>query len=183
MLLFLIGISGFYLGRVNINLPMFIDTSMTVLPFFAIGYIFRKYSNILVKNKYDRLGLLFVLVLACITLCLSGGSTMFIENKFDINPLVFYIRGITGTLCVLYLSKAIVKLPFVSYIGRYSIMILLTHLLVLAVVSMVVSKLICNSDLAYWTTVCVTLISYIVIIPLMKKYLPYVTSQKDVFNL
>ncbi len=115
--------------------------------------------------------------------CHLDARGMFIENKFDINPLVFYIRGITGTLCVLYLSKAIVKLPFVSYIGRYSIMILLTHLLVLAVVSMVVSKLICNSDLAYWTTVCVTLISYIVIIPLMKKYLPYVTSQKDVFNL
>ena len=110
-------------------------------------------------------------------------GTLLLIGQFLRARLPLFQKGITGTLCVLYLSKAIVKLPFVSYIGRYSIMILLTHLLVLAVVSMVVSKLICNSDLAYWTTVCVTLISYIVIIPLMKKYLPYVTSQKDVFNL
>ena len=183
LLMFIIGFIGLYLGRVNINLPMFVDTTMTTLPFFAIGYIFRIYSNILIKNKYDKYWPLFVLFLVGITYGLSGGETMFIENKFDINPFVFYIRGITGTLCILYLSKAIVRLPFISYIGRYSIMILLTHLLVLAVISMIINRFIHNADWAYFITVCITLASYIVIIPLMKRFLPYVTAQKDVLRV
>ena len=46
-ILFIIGIIGFFMGRNNVNIQIFIDTSMTVLPFFAIGYIFRKYTHIL----------------------------------------------------------------------------------------------------------------------------------------
>ena len=41
-ILFIIGIIGFFMGRNNVNIQIFIDTSMTVLPFFAIGYIFQE---------------------------------------------------------------------------------------------------------------------------------------------
>ena len=81
---------------------------------------------------------------------------MYIENKFDVHPIAFYVSGITGTLCVLFISKAIVKIPFISYIGRYSIMLLVTHLLLLAVVSLIINKIISNHDRAYWCTVCIT---------------------------
>lgn len=183
VLMFIIGLSGFYFGQTKVNLPMFIDTTMTTLPFFAIGYVFRKYTSLLVANRYDRFWPLFVLILGGITAGLSNcGETMYIENQFHINPLAFYLRGITGTLCVLYISKALVRFPFVSYIGRYSIMILLTHLLVLAVISMIINKFIHDVDWAYFITVCITLASYRVIIPLMKRILPYVTAQKDVFK-
>lgn len=86
----------------------YFDTSMTVLPFFAIGYIFRKYTHILEPNKWDKYWILFVLMSGGITYLLSGGNLMYIENKFDVHPIAFYVSGITGTLCVLFISKAIV---------------------------------------------------------------------------
>ena len=159
------GIIGFFMGRNNVNIQIFIDTSMTVLPFFAIGYIFRKYTHILEPNKWDKYWILFVLMSGGITYLLSGGNLMYIENKFDVHPIAFYVSGITGTLCVLFISKAIVKIPFISYIGRYSIMLLVTHLLLLAVVSLIINKIISNHDRAYWCTVCITLASYSIIIP------------------
>ena len=88
-------------------IQIFIDTSMTVLPFFAIGYIFRKYTHILEPNKWDKYWILFVLMSGGITYLLSGGNLMYIENKFDVHPIAFYVSGITGTLCVLFISKAI----------------------------------------------------------------------------
>lgn len=99
------------MGRNNVNIQIFIDTSMTVLPFFAIGYIFRKYTHILEPNKWDKYWILFVLMSGGITYLLSGGNLMYIENKFDVHPIAFYVSGITGTLCVLFISKAIVKIP------------------------------------------------------------------------
>lgn len=182
-ILFIIGIIGFFMGRNNVNIQIFIDTSMTVLPFFAIGYIFRKYTHILEPNKWDKYWILFVLMSGGITYLLSGGNLMYIENKFDVHPIAFYVSGITGTLCVLFISKAIVKIPFISYIGRYSIMLLVTHLLLLAVVSLIINKIISNHDRAYWCTVCITLASYSIIIPLMKRFLPFVTAQKDLFKV
>ena len=182
-ILFIIGIIGFFMGRNNVNIQIFIDTSMTVLPFFAIGYIFRKYTHILEPNKWDKYWILFVLMSGGITYLLSGGNLMYIENKFDVHPIAVYVSGITGTLCVLFISKAIVKIPFISYIGRYSIMLLVTHLLLLAVVSLIINKIISNHDRAYWCTVCITLASYSIIIPLMKRFLPFVTAQKDLFKV
>lgn len=47
----------------------------------------------------------------------------------------------------------------------------------------VINRFIHNVDWAYFITVSTTLVSYIVIIPLMKRFLPCVTAQKDVFKV
>lgn len=43
----IIGFVGYYLGHIKLNLPMFIDSAMSALPFFYIGFITRKYTYIL----------------------------------------------------------------------------------------------------------------------------------------
>lgn len=47
----------------------------------------------------------------------------------------------------------------------------------------VINRFIHNVDWAYFVTVSTTLVSYIVIVPLMKRFLPYVTAQKDVLRV
>ena len=87
------------MGRNNVNIQIFIDTSMTVLPFFAIGYIFRKYTHILEPNKWDKYWILFVLMSGGITYLLSGGNLMYIENKFDVHPMTDLIPISTFNSC------------------------------------------------------------------------------------
>ena len=59
-------------------------------------------------------------------------------------------------------------------------MILLTHGLLLQVYIPIMKKLHLGDDLSVVLLLIVTMFSYNLIIPLMKKYLPYVTAQKDV---
>jgi hypothetical protein len=35
------------LGEYNVHLPLKIETAMTAMPFFAAGYLIRKYTNLL----------------------------------------------------------------------------------------------------------------------------------------
>ncbi|MEI3461824.1 MAG: acyltransferase family protein [Bacteroides eggerthii] len=56
-----IGLVGYAFGKYNINLPAFIDSSMTALPFFVCGYVFKHYTKILYPNKYDKYNILFIL--------------------------------------------------------------------------------------------------------------------------
>ena len=53
--------------------------------------------TILEPNKWDKYWILFVLMSGGITYLLSGGNLMYIENKFDVHPIAFYVSGITGT--------------------------------------------------------------------------------------
>ena len=45
----LIGCAGFYLGKLQIELPLYIDVSMTALPFYVAGFWIRRY-NFFQKN-------------------------------------------------------------------------------------------------------------------------------------
>ena len=40
----LIGCTGFYLGKLQIELPLYIDVSMTALPFYVAGFWIRRYN-------------------------------------------------------------------------------------------------------------------------------------------
>jgi fucose 4-O-acetylase-like acetyltransferase len=83
---------------------------------------------------------------------------------------------------VLFLSKAIGKIPLVSYFGRYSIMVLVTH----GWVQWSIIKILRDFHVHWPRPVAlafvfvVTMLLYLGIIPLMKRFLPHVTAQKDV---
>ena len=70
-------------------------------------------------------------------------------------------------------------IPFVTYFGRYSIMILLTHCLVLQIFLKIFILTGYSETIVNLLTFISTMMSYLMFIPLMKKYLPYVTAQKE----
>lgn len=163
----------------GVNLRGFLDTALTALPFFCIGYVFRKYTRILYDNSFDKYLLVIICVCAVITI-VGGGNSSYKANHFNMHPLLVYIRGMSGTLFIVFLAKYLKNLPFISYWGRYSIMVLLTHGLLLQVYIPIVKKLHLGDDLSVVLLLIGTMFSYNLVIPLMKKYLPYVTAQKDV---
>ncbi len=58
LLVCLLGSLGVYLGQKELLLPLFVDTALTSLPFFACGY-YLKHSGILYPNRCDRYNVLF----------------------------------------------------------------------------------------------------------------------------
>lgn len=177
-----LGVVGYAMGRANINLYGYVDSALTALPFFCLGYIFNRYTSILIANKYDRFNTLFVIILVTIvyfTKCRLNYRT----NTYNASILTVYIGGLAGTLCVMLFSKMIKELPLISYWGRYSIMILVTHLPLVKVFLFAINKLHLSQTATTIITTSIMMLSYTCIIPLMKKLLPYVTAQKGVIKI
>ena len=177
-----IGSFGFYLGTQNIYLPLFLDTACTSLPFFCFGYLFRAHSTILVPNKHDKY--LPIWTIACfIFIYLFAIKVSYHFNHFNGSMIALYSCGLIGTLFVIFLSKILKRLPLVSYWGRYSIIILCTHNLVVQFLAIFLKQLPISKEAMCFSNLIITMLLYLLIIPFCKKYLPYVTAQKDVIKV
>ncbi len=181
LLTFGIGLCGYGLSILDYRLPMFLDTAMTALPFFSMGYCVRKYTDMLVPNRLDRWNLAISLLCAVGCFLWAGTMVAFAINRYDVNPVRLYLGSFLGVSSVLFLAKSVRRLPLISYFGRYSIVILVSHWFLFPYVQRVV-------ELAHWpivpsllVTFVVTMLCYVAVIPLFLRYLPHVTAQKDVF--
>lgn len=94
-----------------------------------------------------------------------------------------YSGGIMGTLFIIYVSKTIKDIPIISYCGRYSIMILVTHYPLIKLIKPIIERW----NIPTWRTIfiiwLVLLFISLLIIPLFKKYIPQFTAQKDIIKI
>ena len=189
----MIGFIGILLGLFSVNLPATLDTAFSSMPFFAGGYyVFRK-TDILKPNKYDKYLPYFIIVsfslvaIICNTLLIDSSQFYsFIKNTFTLKAaLIFYPYGFVGIFGVILLAKLLKKIPLISYFGRYSIMILVTHWVVFDFIAAVLNHLRLNLPIGYifMINLILTMLSYVIIIPFMRKFMPHVTAQKDVIPI
>ena len=122
-----------------------------------------------------------VLILIALTFILSTHQP---ETPILLHTASFFISGISGALMVLFFAKAFRHIPFVSYLGRYSIILLLTHGLLVRAWTPICRYLSLHThpDAAIFIVLLLILSSYLIIIPLCIKYLPYVTAQKPLLK-
>lgn len=66
----LLGGVGYLLGKFCVNLPLWIDTTFSVTPFFCFGYILKQRTNFLYPNNYDGYNIYFI-VFCCIVISLQ----------------------------------------------------------------------------------------------------------------
>ena len=184
------GLLGFLMNSTGFYLPLWIDSSLTVMPFFLCGYLIRNYSNILYGNIDTKSIIVFILsailLLTIYYLIEKGelGSINFFYNDYGVTLLSLYLGGITGTYCVLLLAKYLKHVPVISYIGRYSIIVLLTHQPFLFVIRNILYKL----NISQEGVICNLSIFIVIIfvsIPTIQfciKFLPYFFAQKDMWK-
>lgn len=176
---FLCGVCGYYLSCFKINLPCYIDSALVAMPFFVIGFIFRKYTNILYPQKYDKYNWIFI-VISTIILLLFAHFENFRTMTFETNIFQIYLFGFIGTLSVLFFCKYFKHIPFISYCGRYSIIILVTHRHICGLLSRLVkSHFVIDTTFMVLIVFLLTMLICYSLIPFMKKYCGYITAQKD----
>ncbi|MBR3027489.1 MAG: acyltransferase [Bacteroidales bacterium] len=181
-----IGIIGLTLGIYRIELPATIDTAFSAMPFYVAGYMCFRKTDILKPNKYDKyLPILIVLAFAFVFI-FCHRKIHFLHNTFTIHSaLVVYPCGLLGTYGIIMLAKLLKKLPLISYFGRYSIIILVTHIEVLNIFAAVLkySGLNLSVGYTYLLNFILMMLSYLLIIPFMRKFMPHVTAQKDLIQI
>ncbi len=182
ILCFFLGTIGFTLGYFRIYLPFYIDTAFTAIPFFCLGFVFRRYTEILVPNKLDKY--LPILIFLCLLyLCLFAVRVSYVFNRYDGSIFTIYSCGLIGTLFIIFFSKILKSLPLISYWGRYSIVILCTHNMVIQFLAIFLKKTHWNNTALCVSDLIITMMLYLLIIPFSLKYLPHVTAQKDVIKV
>jgi len=186
LLSIIIGVVGVTFSNYGIEVPFYIDSAFTSVPFFAFGYYSFRFTALAKKNKMDKWIPLFVILFVLFL--------YFVAPKYDLrsnsgisyqNVWLIYLCGFLGVLSVVLLSKMIRKLPLVSFWGRYSIMILVSHGIVFKFVSVLISSSISkiiemNSVELFVLNLFFTMSICTLLIPFMKKYMPHVTAQKDI---
>lgn len=175
------------LGYSNLShYPFYLDSALTVIPFYLCGYLFKNYSEILYPNRFDKWNLLLsFLCLVGYCLLIPGvftGNLPYVSygwNLYELDILRLYLSALVGILMVLFFAKHWEHLPFISYIGRYSIIILGTHQLVHLLVLDKCFSFFPSSILLLCLKFFLCLFISSLLIPLCRKYFPYFFAQKD----
>lgn len=165
----------------GINTPLFSDTALTILPFFAFGYTIGRRTNFLSERKSSWYELFFIIFLFALVYFFAAPLD-YATNRFS-NKAFYtcYVCGIFGTIAILLISRRIGILNPISYWGRYSIIVLCTHIPVLHAMKFVIMRFFgCDNNLLMIIIFVVVMMAELLIIPFCKKFLPYVTAQKDV---
>ena len=87
-----------------------------------------------------------------------------------------------GIFTALHFSKLVGHIPLVSYYGRYSLIILVTHWFLYPYVSRVVESQNYPTIITQMLVFIITMLSYILIIPLFKRCFPHITAQKELIK-
>lgn len=184
------GMSGYVMNYYGFHLPMWTDSALTAMPFFLFGYLSRCYTEVL-YGSFSKKDVIYAIVSLVVLLSVYmydewRGQSIIIygENTFNVSFLSLYIGGVFGTYFVLMIAKYLVHLPIISYIGRYSIVVLLTHLLFLFVIRNILYQLGISQNgmsLNLFVFVLIMLLS-VPTISFCIKYLPYWFAQKDIWK-
>ena len=158
-----LGIIGLVLGIFRINLPATLDSALSALPFFGAGYMTLRHTDLLKPNKYDKYLLILIIGAFALVYCFCTYYS-FLLNRFSVKAaLVVYPCGLLGTYGVIMLAKLLKKLPLISYLGRYSIMILVTHIEVFNLFAAVLKHINFPIPATVFINLSLTLLSYLIL--------------------
>lgn len=168
-------------------LPLFIDSALVAMPFFFLGYCLRN-TNFLYPNRFDRFSWISITLLIAIAVgaYLLGESPVITLSSIKIvgSPIFYFIGAFAIVIATILLCKKIGPLPFLKYIGRYSLIILGVHVSILQITRNVLYSFEMTDDniLFCITTFFVAIsLSTLLIYPLTH-YLPRFTAQRDLIT-
>ena len=102
------------------NLPYFVDYSLKALPFFAGGYMMKEW---LINPQWKKKIYFFIAVVGFVFIYSCAILPLHIRTSF----IITYLAGFVGIFMILSISQVLRKIPLISYIGRYSLIVLGFH--------------------------------------------------------
>ena len=102
------------------------------------------------------------------------------DNVFHGNIIMSYIISSLLVISIMFICKGIKSLPYISYVGRYSVVILLIHVPIMEIIYYIQRAIIGYE--ANWLRLVLTMTFASVMIPFMIKFFPYITAQKDLLS-
>ncbi len=181
----LLGVIGFYSGRNYIEC-LHLRSALTAMPFFVVGYALRAHTNYLSykARRWEWLPALAAFIALYLWTCYAGKPQIyFTHNEYHVPIWVLYGAGFLGIYGIMTLSRLLGRLPVVSYLGRYSIVVLITHYPLIYLFPKQWSRIL-FWGFGSWCALEELLLLICVEVPIIAlctHYLPHIFAQKDVF--
>lgn len=167
---------GYYCSYKNINIPLYVDSSFSSLPILYFGILFKRFSisEYILKNK--KISLL-VLSISIILVFLSIQGISLVNNSIK-NPFLFLLGGLSGSFLVLIISFYIERIPVITYIGNLSLLVLCTHIYIINIYVKFFNYIQLSPYYSPIMIIVLVCISYYIIGPFFKLYLPFIIGEK-----
>lgn len=181
--MFAFGIAGYYTGDVPLN----IGSAMTSMPLLWAGFILNRRLNVLQKRIPWWWALASSLCLFVMLHFTYMGELYFFRNTYSSPLPILYITGFSGSLAILLLSSVVKRLPVISYIGRYSIIVLCTHRVIITLLvafrHFLPEPFQQTGHIESLIFLAITIAFSMLCCWLLKKHLPWFTAQKDLLKI
>lgn len=167
--------AGYYCSYNNINIPLYIDTSLSSLPIIYIGYIFKRYK--LLEQITKKMSISFVIItLSSVLVYLSIQGISLVSNVIR-NPILFLLGGVSGSILVTFISFYIKQIPIITFIGRNSLLVLCTHMYLINFYVKIFNKINILYGYEYYIIILLVCVSYYGLTPIFKRYLPFMIGE------
>lgn len=171
---------GYALMKHSITLPLELDIALVGLPYFVLGSAVKRFG-LMEPSRYDKFG--FLVILPCIWIIYRFSGDIDLLHQVVPNYLQLYLIPFVAILSLFWLCKNLSYVPLVCHYGRYSIILLGTHQMLIAYVWL---ALIGFSHLQPSVIPIVTIVLVFAfelpIIHLLVKYFPRFTAQQEFFK-
>lgn len=176
------GSLGAYLGTHGVFLPCMLDVSLTAMPFYYSGVIFKQ-IGLLSATKFDKFNLLIAIALYGVMIVgihfLGDIHIGFRDNRIIGNYYIILISTLCGVVSVLFLCKSIKTLPFLVFFGRFSIIPLATHHLIYRPLMVVIPDTSVHKDIVI---TLLTIVCCALLIPLCNRFIPWFVGHKNLIK-
>lgn len=157
------------------------ESALIALPFFMGGYFLKNSTHYLYKESAIVIDL-SLFIISVLSVLLIGwiydwGWTSYHSKSFDIPFCIMYLIGFLGPLGILSISRLFKYVPLISYIGRYSIIVLITHKVVIQTLTLFQ----CFATNPFIVFIIIILVE-VPIIYVCKTLFPYIFAQKELLK-
>ena len=172
-----LGIAGSLLGYYEIFLPMYIDSALSLIPFFFFG-------NQIFKLKYlENKKFVWYLIFAFSGIVLlTLNYTIRVQATYNLwGNITDYLLSVIiithVSIIILYVCKLLdLKQQFFSFLGQNSMLIMCSHHLIYRPIQLVAQDFIPTNILPYFVCI-VTMIIIFAIAPFFNKYIPWAVGK------
>lgn len=169
------------------HLHLWIDSACLSMPFFYFGYLIRNADLDRFKIFSNPIaclviGALLFAVSALIFYTFEGPYLIISYNLVHSNPILAYINSFIWISALYFVCRAINWLPVISYFGKYSIIVLCSHLM-LQLIMFVITFDIFGWPFRTFYYDAVLLMMCWITIPFCRKFLPHVCAQKPLLPI
>ncbi len=181
-----IGVIGFYSGKNCIDI-LHLRTVLTAMPYFVAGYALRNHTNFLHRKakRAEALPAAAAFILLYLLTCYEGKAGIYyVHNEYKVPIWALYGGGLIGIYGILTISRLLKRVPIVSYLGRYSIVVLITHYPLIYLVPKQWNRILfwgfggwCAME-EFLLIVCIE----VPVVALCTHYLPWIFAQKDLIK-